>query len=103
MTVTLDPHEYETQAFFEIAGDITGKRVLEIGCGDGRLTWRYAHQAASVVGIDPDPEKIERALQNRSAQNAHKTTFHSSGLEQFRTSPDAAPSSFDLALLSWSL
>ncbi len=27
-------------------------RVLEIGCGDGRLTRKYAGQAAHVVGID---------------------------------------------------
>ena len=27
-------------------------RVLEIGCGDGRLTRKYAEKAAGVVGID---------------------------------------------------
>ena len=27
-------------------------RVLEIGCGDGRLTRKYAVRAAQIVGID---------------------------------------------------
>ena len=31
---------------------LEGGRVLEIGCGDGRLTWQYAELADRVVGID---------------------------------------------------
>ncbi len=27
-------------------------RVLEIGCGDGRLTRKYAGRAAQIIGID---------------------------------------------------
>jgi ubiquinone/menaquinone biosynthesis C-methylase UbiE len=29
-----------------------GKRVLEIGCGSGKLTWQYAGLTRQVVGID---------------------------------------------------
>jgi 16S rRNA A1518/A1519 N6-dimethyltransferase RsmA/KsgA/DIM1 with predicted DNA glycosylase/AP lyase activity len=36
------------------------RRVLEIGCGDGRLTRRYAREAASVVAIDPDAVAIAK-------------------------------------------
>jgi 2-polyprenyl-3-methyl-5-hydroxy-6-metoxy-1,4-benzoquinol methylase len=48
MPIRIDPDNNETPDNFN------GQRVLEIGCGSGRLTWRYADQAAHVVGIDSD-------------------------------------------------
>ena len=40
--------------------DVAGKRVLEMGCGDGRFTFLYAHDAAYVLGVDPKRQR-ERA------------------------------------------
>lgn len=37
-------------------------RILEIGCGDGRLTWQYAQLADSVVGIDVTPDTLAEAV-----------------------------------------
>ena len=34
--------------------EMEGKRVLEIGCGNGRVTAMYARDAALVVGVEPD-------------------------------------------------
>jgi SAM-dependent methyltransferase len=36
------------------------ERVLEIGCGMGRITRALAGRAASVVGVDVSPEMVER-------------------------------------------
>jgi ubiquinone/menaquinone biosynthesis C-methylase UbiE len=36
-------------------------RVLEVGAGDGRLTFRYAEAAMSVVGIDTKEQEIRSA------------------------------------------
>jgi len=44
MKIRIDPENNEPRALFEIA-DIKGLHVLEIGGGDGRLTWRYAKEA----------------------------------------------------------
>jgi cyclopropane fatty-acyl-phospholipid synthase-like methyltransferase len=41
MTVRIDPEGNETDALFALV-ELEGQEVLEIGCGDGRLTWRYA-------------------------------------------------------------
>lgn len=49
-----DPEEHETAALLHIVPSIVGARVLEIGCGDGRLTERYAHSARSIIAVDPD-------------------------------------------------
>jgi tRNA G46 methylase TrmB len=37
MTVRVDPENNETRALLDLV-NFTNKRVLEIGCGDGRLT-----------------------------------------------------------------
>ena len=42
-------------------GGLDGARVLEIGCGDGRLTFRYAPAARSVLAINPRAEGIAKA------------------------------------------
>ena len=47
---------------FEILGDLTGKAVLDIGCGTGRYMFEaLRHNAAEVLGIDAAPGAIESA------------------------------------------
>ncbi len=98
MTVLLDPEDTETKALHEYA-DFTGKRVLEIGCGDGRLTWRYANRAAYVIAIDPKAEDIALAIEECPDDLRHKIEFRAIRLEEL----DIPAEKFDLALLSWSL
>lgn len=43
--MSVDPEENEPRALFGIV-DVANKYILEIGSGDGRLTWRYAERAA---------------------------------------------------------
>ncbi len=38
-----------------------GRRVLEVGCGDGRLLGWLAARATLAVGLDPDPAQLARA------------------------------------------
>ena len=47
MAKVTDREGTQLEAILELA-DFRGKRVLEIGCGDGRLTFGYAGDAASV-------------------------------------------------------
>ena len=41
---------------------LPGSRVLDIGCGNGRITRLIAACGAQVIGLDPGPQQIARAL-----------------------------------------
>jgi 16S rRNA A1518/A1519 N6-dimethyltransferase RsmA/KsgA/DIM1 with predicted DNA glycosylase/AP lyase activity len=48
-----DPEGFERRVIHRLIR-FAGRHVLEIGSGDGRLTWRYTDRAASVLELDPD-------------------------------------------------
>jgi ubiquinone/menaquinone biosynthesis C-methylase UbiE len=74
MSRPVDPEGNERRAIAELV-DFTGLDVLEIGCGDGRLTWRYADRAASVLGLDPFEADIARAQAASPDHLRSKVTF----------------------------
>jgi ubiquinone/menaquinone biosynthesis C-methylase UbiE len=100
MAVRVDPEGNETRALVELA-DLRGQRVLEVGCGDDRLTWRYAGSAAHVTAVDSWEEGIARARQHLPGELQGRVEFYQAAF------PDVAavsePSSFDRAILAWSL
>jgi 2-polyprenyl-3-methyl-5-hydroxy-6-metoxy-1,4-benzoquinol methylase len=100
MTIRSDPEKNEIRALFDLV-DFSGKHVLEIGCGDGRLTWQYAQAAARVTGIDPFEGSIERANANLPEPLRDRLAFQHSTFEDFAAGRE--PQTFDVALLSWSL
>jgi ubiquinone/menaquinone biosynthesis C-methylase UbiE len=75
------------------------KRVLEIGCGDGRLTFQYAPGASAVLAIDPDRPSIDEAVFQQHAGGPSNIEFRVGSIE--RLPRPGAP--FDVALFSWSL
>jgi tRNA A58 N-methylase Trm61 len=101
MTILIDPEESERRTLLEFTGDLAGRRILEIGSGNGRLTWRFAHLAGSVVAIEPNADKFSLALQDFPSHLKDKVEFHQLNLEEYAASPSARR--FDLAILSWSL
>lgn len=44
---------------------LQGKEILEIGCGNGRLTFEIAKIAKSITGLDIDENRIETARERR--------------------------------------
>ena len=100
MTVKTDPENNEPRALFALA-DFKGRRVLEIGCGDGRLTWRYADKAAHVTAIDPFEGSIARAKENTPDNLKSRVEFRHIGFDDFAAVSKS--SIFDIAILSWSL
>lgn len=100
MPILRDPENNETTALHTMV-DFCGLNVLEIGCGDGRLTWRYAERAAQVTAIDPDEAGIELARQKLTEKLTGSIQFVVSSLEEFAGS--FGRRKFDVAIFSWAL
>lgn len=94
----IDPEGVETRALKELA-PVAGLRVLELGCGDGRVTFRYASDAASVLAVDPDEERIGKGRAALKLELANKIRFVVARAAEV----DAPRETFDLALFSSSL
>jgi ubiquinone/menaquinone biosynthesis C-methylase UbiE len=41
--------------------DLENKQVLEVGCGDGRISSLMIGKAGKLIAVDPDEEKIRAA------------------------------------------
>jgi 2-polyprenyl-3-methyl-5-hydroxy-6-metoxy-1,4-benzoquinol methylase len=100
MTVQSDPEGNEIRALFDMA-DLTGKAVLEIGCGFGRLTWRYAEAAGHVTAIDPYEEWINQAKEDLPDTLQGRVDFRHITFDEFAAQSD--PGVFDCVILSWVL
>ena len=61
MSSEYDSQETEIQAILD-AADFTNSRVLEVGSGTGRLTFRYAKACRFVVGVEPKMEALVSAV-----------------------------------------
>ena len=78
---------------------VRGKRVLDLGCGDGRFALGVAPFATSVDGIDPDAEAIAAAKSNARRAGVRNVRF-ATGAAQHLPHRDAT---FDVVILSWTL
>lgn len=75
---------------------LAGAQVLDVGCGEGRLTGFAGARAASVYAFDPNAERVEEA---RATADAQRVRFGVHGVEAL----DVERETFDVALCGWSL
>jgi 2-polyprenyl-3-methyl-5-hydroxy-6-metoxy-1,4-benzoquinol methylase len=98
MTRLLDPEQAHLAALHRVA-DFRGRRIIELGCGDGRLTVPVAREAAFMLSFDPDADAVERARRSLPADLADRVSYQvASG-----AAIEIERGSFDMALFSWSL
>ena len=74
MARIVDPEEREAEVLRRLV-TLRGMNVLDIGCGDGRTARRIARTAASVVGVDPDPERIALARDHSREEGSGDLEF----------------------------
>jgi len=68
------PHLFAKEMMFAAAGDLAGKRVLEIGCGEGVASVQLAFCGARVTGIDLSPVSLDVA-RRRAALHGVEAEF----------------------------
>jgi 2-polyprenyl-3-methyl-5-hydroxy-6-metoxy-1,4-benzoquinol methylase len=79
--------------------DFRDRRVLEFGCGEGRLTLGIAADAASVLAFDSDAEAVGRARSFVPAGLAERVAYRVASGKEI----EIERHSFDLVVFSWSL
>jgi ubiquinone/menaquinone biosynthesis C-methylase UbiE len=97
MTTQKDPEANELK-FLNKHADFRGKRVLEIGCGDGRLTWKYAGSASQVAGIDVERDELRIAAIDRPSDLVQSSVLALADAVKLPFATDL----FDFVLFSWS-
>ncbi len=65
VTPLLNDYYLKEEEFF-LKVDLTGKTVLDIGCGEGRFTKLFTRKAKEVFGIDINERELEAAKKNNA-------------------------------------
>jgi ubiquinone/menaquinone biosynthesis C-methylase UbiE len=98
MTLRIDPEKNEVRALKAMA-EWRGKRVLEIGCGNGRLTKRLARLGAQVDALDPDKKLIATARKELPGRYSDRIRFKVGSAENLKYPTPI----FDIVIFAWSL
>ena len=99
MALVMDPAGAEIRALKTIT-NWRGKNVLEVGCGDGRLTLRLAaFNPAKITAFDPAPESIRTAQKNLPLKYKSKIEYRVGNAEHIKHKSDL----FDIVVFSWVL
>ncbi len=93
-----DPEGFEKKTLHKYV-DFANARVLEIGCGEGRLTWKYAAASTLTVGMDPDQNALRIARADSPYDLREKVRFTRATARHLPFSKET----FDIAILAWSL
>jgi SAM-dependent methyltransferase len=78
----------------EILGDISGKRVLDAGCGDGYLSRKLARLGAVVTGVELSQQMLSFALEEQTREPLD-ITYHRADIASLPFLPDR---SFDVVV-----
>jgi len=93
-----DPDGVEFQAIADLV-ELRGGRVVDVGCGTGRMTLPAAEVAASIYAFDPNEDSVTKARATLPAGLRGRVSFRVHGAETL----DVARRRFDVALCGWSL
>jgi SAM-dependent methyltransferase len=97
--IDISYHYILVPTIMRLAGDISNKRVIDIGCGSGYLTAKLSRDASYVLGVDSSKRMIDIA--NREYGHLPRLEFFNESIEEFsRNRPNIE---FDVAISNMSL
>jgi len=98
MSGVLDPEGSHLAALLRLQ-DFAGARVIEVGCGDGRLTPGIAERAEAVLAFDPDQAEVARARSALPSRLAGRVTYRVASASEI----EIQPASWEIVVFSWTL
>ena len=98
MSLQKDPENIEGKILQRLV-DFSNARVVEVGCGEGRLTWKYAPRAKFVTAFDPDHDALRVAKADARLKGISQVQFAEASARHIPFSKET----FDIAILAWSL
>ena len=88
-----------TEADLRLLGAVSGKRILDLGCGNGQAAITFAKQGAHAIGLDPAPELLN-AAKRWSEREGVKVELHHGDLADLAF---MRADSVDLVFSAWAL
>ncbi|WP_086831693.1 class I SAM-dependent methyltransferase [Streptomyces sp. NRRL B-24572] len=85
------PRTHEDDFFLRVVGEVPRRRVLDLGCGTGRLALGLAAAGHVVTGVDPARASLQAA---RAKPGSERVTWVEG------TSADLPDAAFDVAVMT---
>ena len=82
----------------ELVGDIQGKRLLDMGCGDGAEMLEWARAGAIVTGVDNSPVQLASARRNAEKLGVECRLVQA---DLLRLPDDLLQGEFDIVFTAW--
>ena len=98
MSLQKDPENIEGKILQRLV-DFSNARVVEVGCGEGRLTWKYESRAKFVTAFDPDHDALRVAKADAHLKDISQVQFAEASSRHIPFPKET----FDIAILAWSL
>lgn len=92
-------HDLVVPELLHVIGDIQGKHVCDLACGQGVIARQLAHKGASVVGVDIAEKMLAFAQQHEETEPLGIVYLH----EDVQTLSSIADATFDGAVCNMSL
>jgi 3' terminal RNA ribose 2'-O-methyltransferase Hen1 len=96
------PHDDRHRRIVDIVEDLRASRVLDLGCGDGKLLARLAksHVPKEIVGMEPSRRDLEKARKRLSSNPAKAMDPRVGLIHGSLAYADERLAGFDVAILS---
>ena len=82
----------------DLAGDVRGKRLLDMGCGDGAEMLEWARAGADVTGVDNSSVQLAAAQRNAEKLDVECTLVQA---DLLRLPEDLLRGEFDIVFSAW--
>jgi 23S rRNA (uracil1939-C5)-methyltransferase len=94
-----EQNEQLTNLVCKMAGDVSGKKVLDLFCGMGNFSLPLALNGAAITGVEINPNSIAAAIKNAQNANIRESRFITADVDKFLQKSAKKDIHFDMIML----